>query len=290
MPRLDRLDDNNFLVWSQMIKALLIEKDLLPALSKDTDLPAEMHQKAVALMMLHVSTHLMHLVDLNEKAYVIFDRIAKHFANKQTVRVVQLKREFCSLKLQPKESKLHLYSRSLELQSRMVLSGSKVSEEDLKVQILSALPDEYLPTIEAVDHLNSPLSEIIARLETTGARLLRSRQQQQQQQPLRQTEGLVLSHSAVPTRPRIDFSNPPRTPCPTCGQLGHWGRDCPEVRRPERAQHAYSNYTSSRPRSSITCFTCGKTGHIARECRAGRHNAAAANTTVAEGPTQGVAL
>ena len=56
------------------------------------------------------------------------------------------------------------------------------------------------------------------------------------------------------------FVDPPRKPCPQCGQRGHWKSDCPEMPR--------VNHGATRPRVAFNdaCFECGQSGHQWRNC------------------------
>ena len=50
----------------------------------------------------------------------------------------------------------------------------------------------------------------------------------------------------------------PQTPCPVCGENGHWSRNCPKkTRLPE---------TAVKRTDKIVCFKCKEPGHMARGC------------------------
>uniref|UniRef100_A0A915DYE0 CCHC-type domain-containing protein n=1 Tax=Ditylenchus dipsaci TaxID=166011 RepID=A0A915DYE0_9BILA len=97
----------------------------------------------------------------------------------------------------------------------------------------------------------------------------------------------------------------PRTPCPHCCQLGHWGRDCPIATRRHNPQtqqlNSQRNATCSNCRSyghtenqcqlrvtqqngksfrTPTCYTCGVIGHTSPNCWTKRQNGAQPNTAL----------
>ena len=47
--------------------------------------------------------------------------------------------------------------------------------------------------------------------------------------------------------------NKPQSPCPICGETGHWSRNCPKKKRNEKSD-------------KIICFKCKQPGHMARGC------------------------
>jgi len=76
---------------------------------------------------------------------------------------------------------------------------------------------------------------------------------------------LSSTHPAVPVEhaPRPSIQTPasdsrppfvPRRPCPRCGQVGHWARDCTQ------GQHQAP--------PTDACFRCGRSGHRQRDCNA----------------------
>ena len=68
--RVQKLNDNNFMVWSCMLYALLIERDLASTLNPEVQCAADQHAKAVAVITLHRPEHLLYLVDPSKPAHV----------------------------------------------------------------------------------------------------------------------------------------------------------------------------------------------------------------------------
>ena len=113
--RIEKLNDTNYAVWVRLIRAHLVERDLAGTLSESSSSTSEEHAKAVAIITLHVSPHLLHLVDSDMRAHKVLETIKKHFSGKNTVRLVQLKRDFATLRMQGRESISQYYNRAIEL-------------------------------------------------------------------------------------------------------------------------------------------------------------------------------
>ena len=111
--KIEILNDDNFLVWSKMIRTLLIEKDLVEALTEGAEVSPAKNLKAIAVMTLHCSPHLLHLLDTKIPAHKAYKNLEKHFAGRQTVRLIQLKKELAQLKLERGEAISKYYGRAL---------------------------------------------------------------------------------------------------------------------------------------------------------------------------------
>lgn len=63
----------------------------------------------------------------------------------------------------------------------------------------------------------------------------------------------------------------PKTPCPRCGEHGHWMRDC-RRNKIERCHKCGQEDHFLEQCPEIKCFSCGEFGHVRRLCRKGEPN------------------
>ena len=269
--RIEPLNDENFLIWSRMLHALLVEKDLSDTLVEGAEVTPSMNLKAIATMTLHCSPHLLHLLDPALTARAVYTNLARHFAGRQTVRLIQLKKELAGLKLEKNEAITKYYGRALVIREKLAMAGVSVSDTDMKLQVLAGLPDSFSAVTEAIECSEISLSDMVRRLEATDARINRTKLANQAEKA---AEGGALTVVAAKS-----ITGPA---CNKCGGRGHWARECPNGRR---QNYGNSGNDFTRQHNGSGCWACGKAGHIARNCP----SKASGSANIAE-VSEGIAL
>ena len=155
-----------------MITAHIIKRELEAALVEEPKPPAKIDARARAVITLHTSAHLLSLINPERSTFQILNDIKAHFAGKNLVRLVQLRREFSTIKKKPDESISEYHDRIVTLRDKLHLAGHKVEDPEVTLMLLAGLPEPYNMVIEALGQQTLPLSEVITRLKATEARLI----------------------------------------------------------------------------------------------------------------------
>ena len=80
-------------------------------------------------------------------------------------------------------------------------------------------------------------------------------------------EDFLQARQSVSRTPAKPFGGePPRTPCPKCGQAGHWARDCPRARSGGPAPSKEQAAKQEREAPPVRCYNCKQRGHVAAKC------------------------
>ena len=141
--RIERLGETNYRTWKRMMRAVLVEKDLWAVVEEPPQLPEPMpteqqeiadtkaayakakvdESKALAVITIHVSSHLLHLIDENGTAKQAWQALQKVYAAKSTARVMQLLEEFQSLRHKQKETLASYFGRGQTLLHQLTDAG-----------------------------------------------------------------------------------------------------------------------------------------------------------------------
>jgi hypothetical protein len=113
-------------------------------------------------------------------AKAAWSELANMYAQQSLANLVNLKRSFQGLTLAPSETITVYLGRAQELVSQLKAAGQSVSEQDLVLQILTGLPDDYkvVTTImENGDQSALTMSNVCAKLLLEETRILRTKEE-----------------------------------------------------------------------------------------------------------------
>ena len=80
-------------------------------------------------------------------------------------------------------------------------------------------------------------------------------------------EDFLQARQSISRTPAKPFGGePPHTPCPKCGQAGHWARDCPRARSGGPAPSKEQAAKQEREAPPVRCYNCKQRGHVAAKC------------------------
>ena len=142
-----------------MMRAVLVEKDLWDVVEEPPQLPNPMpteqqeiadtkaayakakvdDSKALAVITIHVSSHLLHLIDEDGTAKQAWHALQKVYAAKSTARLMQLLEEFQSLRIKQKETLASFFGRGQTLLHQLTDAGEEIKPGHLQRQLLMGL-------------------------------------------------------------------------------------------------------------------------------------------------------
>lgn len=281
------LDGTNYATWSVRAQAFLAYKGYWESIGTDPPEPitaafTALDAKTRAFLTMSVADHLLPTVARCTTAKEAWTALETVHAPKSTVRKVQLRTAFASLKQGTAESATAYINRAKALRDDLAAAGHSTTSEDLATQVLAGLSPDYTMVKAIIENTTTAadldVDDILPRL------LPYERGASSDARPSRSTDTAFMAH---PSRPGPILSRRPGFTFPNTDNHTTNGRST--TRRSDGRHHRSGPSSSSshrhdgrhgrhgRPshqrnahqgpdRANNRCFWCHETGHWASEC------------------------
>lgn len=230
------LDQDNYATWAKQMKFLLVSKGFWSAVRPPAGaaVPADVNDKAVALIGLHVADHHLDMVDNSVSAEACWTSLENLYRARSNARQLQLRQELNSIKKGAGESVSVYVGRARQLWRDLTACGVTMTEHEVTQCLLAGLPSEYDILVTVLEIPNQALT-----MDTVLPRLLTV--EQRSGRVPGETKAL-LSKPVLPRAPKSkdrDKSKHSSKPvakvktkgkCWHCGEPGHHRQDCPKLK------------------------------------------------------------
>jgi hypothetical protein len=172
MARILVLGRDNWPIWKEKFKALLVYKSLYVAIeSPDSVEGRKASNQARSLMIMHTEDAYMKLFAGADTADKACRKLHENFEKTSNARVVQLRKKLTSLTLMPGKSIAEYVGEFQEIKMDLETAGQTVFELELAVHALNGLPKEYATPVEYLE-----LSETELTLDMLQPKLMQREQ------------------------------------------------------------------------------------------------------------------
>ena len=256
--KIPKLNDQNYMTWQRMAKALLVEKEHWEAMVQPTAsspaVSSTVNDKANSFLVLHVEESLLHLIDDVKPAWQNWKALQTTFASAATARKISLTRDLHGLRMSDKETIADFFGRAQQLRLQLRLVGETITDQQLTVNIMAGLPRAYDTVMEVLQDSTMPIHELQARLQLTEARLRRT-------QPKPPATG--YGAQGAPQR----GTPPGKKWCDKHKWGGHTTQECRAMGNGRKhAGGGHGHRGGQQPAHKQGCMLCNKQGHFARDC------------------------
>src|SRR5215469_590900 len=247
--QIEKLDGSNYHSWKYNMKMVLIERDLWDYVNEPpvapTD-PAELAKyktklnKALALVSLFIATEQqVHIreTETPKDAWLILQNI---YEPKSRPRVMQLMKQFSSLKMDEDEQMIHYLNNVKRIADCLKEAGKPIDEEDIAFAILNGLPSSY----ESLVMYMSQLAEKDFTVDKIRGMLLTEFDRRKAKEVGHETEVLVTQ------KPRVKMKH----------QKKRYEQVAPSADKSENKKHG-TPQPQRNEKGKITCYRCGGKGH-----------------------------
>ena len=242
---IEKLDTDNYAVWSVKMKAFLIIKELWSAVTGEDTLRPGTDEKALAQLALHVKDHHLPSLSKASTAAEAWQKLESVYQAKSTARQLLLKRELNSLRKEPSEPLTNYVSRATDMRDQLLAAGHTMEESELVMCILAGLPRDFDTVVAVLE-----ISDHKLELDTVLSKLLQAEQRLGREE---KPNNRAFFTSRSSNQHRTGTSSTGSIKCWYCGRRGHLKADC--LKRKSDEQQGRRNYP--RGPGPIT----GRSGH-----------------------------
>lgn len=146
-----KLTNDNYAEWSDLMKSLLVLKELWSAVSGEGDVKPGAEDKALALLMLNVSTSHRVSIRTAKTAKEAWEKLENVYKKKSVARELELRRQLTLLRKEPTEELATYVSRATELRDQLLMAGHSIPDREVVICLLNGLPEEFNTTIEFLE-------------------------------------------------------------------------------------------------------------------------------------------
>jgi hypothetical protein len=211
-PPFEKLDVDNYAVWSFRMKMLLMNKGCWDAIEKPKEAAKEIKNKAMSIMASYVlDHHLPTFISAGDEPVLAWEALETVYKAKSLARQLQLRRDLTFLKKLNSERLTVYISRARSIWTELITSGSPMEEHEVALCVLAGLPRGYDVAAQVLEQTTNSgkltLDVIMKHMLPVEERTVRPETEQ--------------AFSA-----RISGNPHANKECFFCGKKGHIKKDC----------------------------------------------------------------
>jgi len=227
--RIDKLNGTNYRSWKFNMKMMLVQRELWQHVTGEATLPADhtpqeaerfnnKENKALATIALGVEPeHQIHILDC-DKASDAWESLQRTFEPKSRARILQLKKQMLSIKLEQSETMNSYLARLKTCSDSLKEVGYEFRDDDLAYAMLSCLPDTYdgiVMTLANLDDKKFKSTKVKEILMNEYERRAMKESGHAEERPKKEAHHQTKEHTKEKKRR-----------CFKCDKIGHLANNC----------------------------------------------------------------
>ena len=230
---IEKLDTDNYGIWRQRMKALLLSKELWGVINGDDSEDKKKSNQVMGLLLLHVSDFHLGLADEVTTAKGLWDKLESTFKAKYNARRLLLRQQLNTLRKEATESIPQYVARAKSIAGELEAVGHRPEASEITLPVLQGLPKEYniLVTVISVAKETPSIDDLLPMLLTTEQQVS---QESEPAVPIYSVRDNGRYAQARQAQQRTGNHVKFRGKCHYCGKLGHKAKECNTRRRDQQ--------------------------------------------------------